>query len=75
MLVNLTKNALKFSHKKKIQINAMYDKAKEMLSVYVIDNGRGITKDEMDKLFTLFGKIKRTEDDNADGIGMGLMIC
>ena len=29
----------------------------------------------MDKLFKLFGKIKRTERDNIDGIGMGLNIC
>jgi len=29
----------------------------------------------MDKLFKLFGKIKRTEKDNTDGIGMGLNIC
>ena len=29
----------------------------------------------MNKLFTLFGKIERTEDQNPDGIGMGLTIC
>ena len=29
----------------------------------------------MRKLFTLFGKLQRTEDSNPDGIGMGLTIC
>ena len=29
----------------------------------------------MDKLFKLFGKVKRTEKENTDGIGMGLNIC
>lgn len=29
----------------------------------------------MAKLFTLFGKVDRTEDSNPDGLGMGLTIC
>ena len=41
----------------------------------VSDTGKGIKMDEMKKLFTLFGKIERTEDSNPDGIGMGLTIC
>ena len=41
----------------------------------VSDTGKGIERDEMKKLFTLFGKIERTEDSNPDGIGMGLTIC
>ena len=41
----------------------------------VSDTGKGIRLDEMKKLFTLFGKIERTEDSNPDGIGMGLTIC
>ena len=54
---------------------AKYDYRQQLLRVYVADKGRGIKKDEMDKLFKLFGKIKRTESDNTDGIGMGLNIC
>ena len=29
----------------------------------------------MHKLFTLFGKMERTQDSNPDGLGMGLTIC
>ena len=29
----------------------------------------------MDKLFHMFGKLKRTAHQNSEGIGMGLMIC
>ena len=29
----------------------------------------------MSKLFSLFGKLKRTAQQNSEGIGMGLMIC
>ena len=43
--------------------------------MHVEDTGKGITKEELSKLFTLFGKIERTEDSNPDGLGMGLTIC
>ena len=43
--------------------------------MHVCDTGKGIKQEEMHKLFTLFGKMERTEDLNPDGIGMGLTIC
>ena len=46
-----------------------------MLRVHIIDKGKGIKPDEMEKLFTLFGRIDRHETDNLDSIGMGLNIC
>ena len=29
----------------------------------------------MEKIFSMFGKLDRTEDQNLEGIGMGLTIC
>ena len=75
VLINLTKNALKFTHKGLITIRTAYDYEQEMLQVSVIDTGKGIKLEEMAKLFTLFGKVDRTEDSNPDGLGMGLTIC
>ena len=75
VLINLTKNALKFTHKGHIQVQAAYDYYREELQVKVSDTGKGIKFDEMKKLFTLFGKMERTEDSNPDGLGMGLTIC
>ena len=75
VLINLTKNALKFTHKGHIQVQAAYDYYREELQVKVSDTGKGIKLDEMKKLFTLFGKMERTEDSNPDGLGMGLTIC
>jgi len=75
ILINLIKNALKFSLKGTVRIIAAYDKEQQMLKVHVHDNGKGIRKEEMSKLFTLFGKLKRTAEQNTEGIGMGLMIC
>ena len=39
VLVNLVKNALKFSYGKSVKMKAAYDKTTEMLVVHVIDNG------------------------------------
>ena len=41
----------------------------------MFDSGKGIKTDDMQKLFTMFGKLRRTASINSDGIGMGLMIC
>ena len=43
--------------------------------MHVIDNGKGIKSDKMDKLFQMFGKLRRCAKMNNDGIGMGLMTC
>ena len=32
-----------------------------MLNVHVEDKGKGISKDEMDRVFYLFGKVERTQ--------------
>mgnify|MGYP001626772520 CR=1 FL=1 len=52
-----------------------YDASNEMLKVGVADEGKGIKVEEMDKLFSMFGKLRRTAEINSEGIGMGLMIC
>ena len=52
-----------------------YDDDNEMLKVHVVDTGKGIREEDMEKLFKMFGKLKRTAKVNSEGIGMGLMIC
>ena len=46
ILINLTKNALKFCSYGKITIKAAYDISEEMLKVHVIDTGKGIDPNE-----------------------------
>ena len=46
-----------------------------MLRFHVVDTGKGIKENEMDQLFTKFGKLLRTAEMNSEGIGLGLMIC
>ena len=71
----MVKNALKFTRRGCVKIIASYDDVTEMLKVHIADNGKGIKKAEFGKLFSLFGKLKRTAEMNHEGIGMGLMIC
>ena len=61
MLINLVKNALKFSvHKGFIRIYASYDKQQCELKVKVEDNGIGIDHRDHDSLFKMFGSMQRT---------------
>ena len=42
--------------------------------VNVKDNGTGIAKEDLSKLFTRFGKLHRTAEMNHEGLGLGLTI-
>ena len=46
-----------------------------MLKIYIVDNGQGIKRQNIDRLFSMFGKLRRTAAINSEGIGMGLEIC
>ena len=43
--------------------------------MHVKDTGVGIDREDIPKVFQMFGKLHRTADMNSEGIGMGLMIC
>ena len=74
VLINLVKNALKFTAKGRITIKAGYREDAGCLVVHVCDTGLGIDQTEIPKLFTRFGKLHRTADMNSTGIGLGLTI-
>ena len=44
ILINLVKNALKFTKKGHIKLIAAYDELTQMLKVHIIDNGKGIAQ-------------------------------
>jgi len=75
ILINMTKNALKFTRDGIIWIFVGFDAATQTLHVHVRDSGKGIRQEEMSTLFTQFGKLRRTAEENSEGIGMGLLIC
>lgn len=75
ILINLVKNALKFTPVGIIKIIASYDEDQAKFNVHIVDNGKGIINEDLNMLFKMFGKLRRSAKMNHDGIGMGLMIC
>ena len=42
--------------------------------MHIVDNGKGISIEDQQKLFVAFGKLPGGDVDNLDGAGMGLTI-
>ena len=74
VLINLVKNALKFTQEGSIEIKANYRTYHDMLVIHVCDSGAGIDTEDFPKIFTRFGKLHRTAEMNHEGIGLGLTI-
>ena len=74
VVINLVRNAMKFTLNGSIQIKARYCVQQQQIKVSVKDTGSGIAEQDFPKLFTRFGKLKRTAKSNSAGIGLGLMI-
>ena len=74
ILINLVKNALKFTNEGSIEILTEYRADLSLLVVHVLDTGAGIEAEDFPKIFTRYGKLHRTSDMNHEGIGLGLTI-
>ena len=72
VMINLLKNALKFTSKGRIDIKVGYNEDDQLLVVHVRDTGMGIDRESLPKLFSKFGRLYRTANQNNDGIGLGL---
>jgi len=57
VLINLVKNALKFTRQGSIRITAGYDFNLNSIVVMVKDTGAGISQEDFPLLFTRFGKL------------------
>lgn len=71
---NLLSNSIKFSHKGgTIKISAVENINEVVISVK--DNGVGINKDSLGKIFQLAENITTLGTDNEKGTGLGLILC
>lgn len=73
-LRNLVSNAIKFTNKNgTITIRVKVEPTEIRFSV--IDNGQGIEKKHLDKLFRIDNKLNKTGTNGEPGTGLGLILC
>ncbi len=70
---NLLGNALKFTEKGTIAVR-ITDKGKA-IECSVSDTGKGISKEDLPKLFQRFQQVGRMRSSEESGTGLGLVIC
>ena len=76
ILINLVKNAMKFTERGYIKVSMDYDESTKSLILHIRDSGRGIERSNLGKLFKRFGKLEQEDKSvNKEGIGLGLTIC
>ena len=78
VLVNLVNNAIKFTHKGQVQVNAKMESltAKDCVVKFeVIDQGIGIPKKNLATIFDVFTEAHNTTARRYGGTGLGLAIC
>lgn len=73
ILINLTNNAIKFTEKGQVVIDAHYDQGKVKFSV--VDTGIGIPEEKRIHLFESFSQVDSSHTRKYGGTGLGLVIC
>ena len=76
VMFNLVNNAIKFTERGAIQVNANISGVAPtyQLAVQVVDSGIGIKADDLQKLFTNFQQIDNSTTREYEGTGLGLSI-
>lgn len=74
VLTNLLSNAIKFSPGNST-VSLQIDANTEVLSVKVIDHGRGIPADKLESIFDRFQQVESSDSSKKGGTGLGLAIC
>jgi signal transduction histidine kinase len=75
VLLNLLSNALKFVDAETGKIQILVSKAAHYLELEVIDNGKGIPKEQQEMIFEKFFQAKNQLLRKPKGSGLGLAIC
>lgn len=71
---NLFDNAVKYSEKGG-SISACINQKKDYVQIYIKDNGSGIEKKNLNKVFKKFYRIERNSKVKIQGSGLGLSVC
>jgi len=76
ILINLLTNAVKYTDSGYVNLSVKCVKNNEVcrLIISVKDSGRGIKKENIDKLFTKFNRLDEDKNTTIEGTGLGLAI-
>lgn len=76
IITNLFTNAVKYTEKGLIVFSVRCNniKGNSNLVISVEDTGRGIKKNQIDRIFTKFSRLEEDKNSNLEGIGLGLAI-
>jgi CheY-like chemotaxis protein/HPt (histidine-containing phosphotransfer) domain-containing protein len=73
IVVNLLDNAVKFTERGEVRLEADHDG--EELAVAIVDTGRGFDAQRLERLFEPFVQDPARGEDTLEGTGLGLAIC
>ena len=72
ILFNLVGNSIKYNDKQKVVITIDFEEDNEYNIIKVIDNGIGIAKENLDKIFNVFENLGKPDRFMQTGTGIGL---
>ena len=75
LLMNLGTNAIKYNHAEIPRIDITFEKQNRKLIIRFKDNGIGIDKSELKKIFKKFYQVGHADDMSAKGSGLGLYLA
>jgi len=79
VLTNLVANAIKFSPRQgRVILHAELvkeDKGASMVQIHVEDEGAGVPKGDLRKIFEAFYQVRKGSKQKVEGTGLGLFIC
>lgn len=74
-LMNILTNAITYNDSKVPKIDIIFQKIKQKLTIRFIDNGIGIDKSELKKIFRKFYQVGKSDNRSAKGSGLGLYVA
>ena len=74
ILVNLVGNAIKFTSEGSVRVAVRYDDKMDEMKIAVIDTGRGMTPEQLGRMFGAFEQADVTTAREFGGTGLGLHI-
>ncbi|MDM8552792.1 HAMP domain-containing sensor histidine kinase [Desulfobacterales bacterium HSG2] len=74
LLINLVTNAIKYNKSEVPKVNITFEVQKRQLHIRFEDNGIGLDKSEIKKIFRKFYQVGRSDNMTARGSGLGLYL-